>query len=145
MFSLSRRLLDETFAVLRQCGEGRRECQVFWTSSFSSPGTLSQVVHPRHSSSANHVKVEDSWITEFWKRLAAEQMSVRVQVHTHRTSAFHSPTDDKWPLVHVPGFLSLVLPRFAFGPAGFEGAFLAEIGSDGKWHRVAVGERIDLS
>ena len=35
------------------------------------------------------------------------------QVHTHPTSAFHSSTDDHYPLVTLLGALSLVLPDFA--------------------------------
>ncbi len=35
------------------------------------------------------------------------------QVHTHPTSAYHSDTDDHYPLVTLVGALSLVIPNFA--------------------------------
>jgi hypothetical protein len=35
------------------------------------------------------------------------------QVHTHPTSAYHSDTDDHFPLVTLKGALSLVVPNFA--------------------------------
>jgi hypothetical protein len=35
------------------------------------------------------------------------------QVHTHPSSAYHSDTDDHYPLVTLIGALSLVIPNFA--------------------------------
>lgn len=35
------------------------------------------------------------------------------QVHTHPTSAYHSDTDDHYPLVTLMGALSVVIPNFA--------------------------------
>jgi hypothetical protein len=137
-------VLDETFAVLRQCGEGRRECLVFWLSPWARPDQLTRVVHPRHRAWSDGVEVNGQWITEFCNHLAREGMGVRVQVHSHRRHAFHSPTDDGWPIVHTPGFLSLVLPRFTLGSVGFDGAYLAEIGAHGEWGSVAVDERLVL-
>ena len=37
------------------------------------------------------------------------------QVHTHPTDAYHSSTDDHFPLVTLRGALSLVVPDFAAG------------------------------
>ena len=56
------------------------------------------------------------------------------QVHTHPGAAFHSPTDDAWPIVHLEGFLSLVLPDFGLGPVGLARSYLAEMGCDGDFH-----------
>jgi hypothetical protein len=40
------------------------------------------------------------------------------QVHTHPTSAYHSDTDDHYPLVTLVGALSIVIPDFAsYAPA----------------------------
>jgi hypothetical protein len=41
------------------------------------------------------------------------------QVHTHPTDAYHSSTDDHFPLVTLRGAVSLVVPDFA--EAGLEG------------------------
>lgn len=41
------------------------------------------------------------------------------QVHTHPTDAYHSSTDDHFPLVTLRGALSLVIPDFA--RAGMDG------------------------
>lgn len=88
--------------------------------------------------------MNDEWLTTFWGDLARQEVGVRVQVHTHPVSAFHSGIDDDWPIVHTPGFLSLVIPRFALGEVGFDSAFLAELDKDGKWRQVDVRGRIEV-
>lgn len=72
-------------------------------------------------------------------------MGIRVQVHTHPEEAFHSETDDAFPIIHKPGFLSLVIPNFGLGPTGFENAYLTEIQPDGRWQEVAIPSRLVLT
>lgn len=144
MYRLPRRMLDETFAIFRSCGAGERECQLYWTSPWSDPLGLSEVVHPRHQSSSYSLSINDQWISSFWLDLADRELGVRVQVHTHPGEAFHSSTDDAYPLVHEVGFLSLVIPDFAHGPVGFDQAYLTEIRPDGRWQQVPIHERLQL-
>ena len=103
---------------------------------------LTQVIHPRHRSSFGGVILDNEWISRLWAELADQNLGVRVQVHTHPGKAFHSKTDDDYPLVHEAGFLSLVIPDFALGPVGFEQAYLTEIQPDGSWREVAIEERL---
>ena len=144
LYRLPKALLEETFAVMRRCGEGRRECQVLWISPWSHPEGLTHVIHPRHHAMGDGFDLDGQWITELWKQLARDNTGVRVQVHTHPGRAFHSPTDDAWPVIHVPDFLSAVIPDFALGPIGFDGAYLVEIASDGRWRRARFAERIEV-
>lgn len=130
---VSKAQLDQTFRVFRECGRGRRECQVLWLSAWHDPDGIVAVAHPRHTGHAGGFRVEDRYINELWLELARTNRGVRVQVHTHPGGAFHSPTDDEWPMVHTSGFLSLVIPNFARGPVGFEGAYLAQIDGHGAW------------
>lgn len=80
---------------------------------------------------------------EFWDHLAATKSGIRVQIHTHPASAYHSGTDDAYPIIHRPGFLSLVIPNFATGPIGFEGAYLAEFQEGGKWKQVPIDKHLE--
>jgi len=136
--------LIETFGQLRSCGAGRRECQVLWVSPWSDPETINSVVHPRHRSHGAGFELDSAWLTRFWNELAATKSGVRVQVHTHSGLAFHSGTDDRYPIVHTAGFLSLVIPNFALGPEGIAETYLAEIGSDGEWRSVPVTEYLEI-
>jgi hypothetical protein len=89
--------------------------------------------------------LDDTWLNEFWLELGATGMGIRVQVHTHPGAAFHSRTDDEFPIIHTPGFLSLVIPNFGLGPIGFHEAYLAEIQPGGHWRKVAIASRLALT
>jgi hypothetical protein len=58
---------------------------------------------------------------------------------------FISKTDDDYPIIHKPGFLSLVIPGFGLGPVGFKDAYLTEIQSDGRWQEVSIPSRLTLT
>ena len=137
-------LLSETFAELRLCGRGRQECQVLWTSPWDSIADLDRVVHPKHDARGDGFELEGRWLNAFWQELTATRSGIRVQIHTHPGRAFHSVTDDSWPIVHTAGFLSLVIPRFATGPSDLTLAYLAEMCADGTWQEVRISERLEL-
>lgn len=105
---------------------------------------LTEVAHPKHWSSRYGLSIESDWIGHFWSDLAERGMGVRIQVHTHPGEAFHSETDDAYPLLFDVGFLSLVIPDFAMGPVGFRDAYLAEIQPDGRWQQMDIGSRIRI-
>jgi hypothetical protein len=138
-------VLKETFDHFRRCGGGRRECQVVWISAWRESALISAAVHPQHAAHGGGFRLDDAWLNDFWQELARKEDGIRVQIHTHPRRAFHSRTDDAYPIIHQPGFLSLVIPDFAMGVVGFERAYLAEIGDDGRWREVAVADRIDVT
>ncbi len=135
----------ETLERLRSCGQGARECVVYWCGPADQEGRLDVAVHPRHMASAMSYELDEDWLHRFWIELGRKRSSVRAQVHTHQGAAFHSATDDRWPIVHTPGFLSLVLPRFAIGNVDLGSAHLAERRADGGWATVAVAGRVRIS
>lgn len=137
-------LLDETFAALRHCGAGRRECQVLWVGPWARPETLTALVHPQHTASAVGFQMDEAWLNRFWLDLAARDLGVRVQIHTHPGAAYHSSIDDAFPLIRTPGFLSLVIPQFAQGAAGFDGAYLTRIEADGSWREQSIPEHLEI-
>jgi len=89
-------------------------------------------------------EVDGGWLSTFWKELGQYREGVRLQVHTHPAEAFHSATDDEWPVVHMPGFLSLVIPNFAKGEPGLEGCHLAELQEGGRWSAVDAAAKIEV-
>ena len=73
------------------------------------------------------------WLYENAERLA-------IQVHSHPTEAFHSDTDDAYPIVTTLGGLSLVVPDFArYGVRGPETA-LYRLSSAG-WQGALTNRR----
>lgn len=137
-------LFERTFAHFRQCGGGRRECQVLWTSSWDDPENINAVVHPLHLAHAGGFQLSSDWINEFWLELTHANNGIRVQIHTHPYEAFHSQIDNEFPIIHSIGFLSLVIPNFALGPVGLDHAFLAEIDKSGNWRECAPESRLKI-
>jgi len=132
---LARKVVRETFRVFRECGRGECECAVYWTGP-STEQLVDDVEHPVHKRSAFGYEIDDHWLTEFWKRLATSRRSVRAQVHTHPGRAFHSATDDQWPIVSQAGFLSIVIPNFAAGNPSLNEALIGRLEPHGEWQHV---------
>jgi len=143
-YHLARGLLDETFRHFRECGYGRDECQALWLSPWSQPNIITKVVHPKHAAHFGGFVLDDAWLDDFWLELGRTKTGIRVQVHTHPGEAFHSRTDDEFPIIHTPGFLSLVIPNFGLGPMGFDEAYLTEIQPEGHWKEVSIASRLVL-
>lgn len=143
--SIPHELFEETFHRLRECGRGRDECQVVWIGPWADPHVITAVEHPTHSAHAFGFELDSSWVTSFWKQLARDRTGIRCQVHTHAGRAFHSGTDDEWPIVHTAGFLSLVIPNLAAGGPSLEKSYLTELQEDGKWREVDPWQRIKVT
>ena len=125
--------------MLRKCGCGQFECVVYWLGP-AAEDVVDDLEHPIHRRSPFGYDVDDNWLTELWKRLGASRRSVKVQIHTHPGKAFHSPTDDKWPIVAQVGFLSLVIPDFATGEPSLNQAWIGSLQEDGRWRHLLSPE-----
>lgn len=133
-------VLEDSFGQLRRCGKGRAECVLYWCASLDRPETLNRVVHPVHASGYAWYEVDSAWLTGFFLDLRSRRETVRVQVHTHPAGAGHSQTDDQFSLAPAAGFMSLVIPQFAIGPAGLAGAALVLMQPDGTWEPTDLEE-----
>jgi len=136
MLTLAPGMLEVTFEHLRRCGAGRQECVVLWAGPVAAPAQVDHVIHPRHTATAVQCDFDPAWIGECWRELADSARTIRAQVHTHPGAAYHSALDDHFALVHTPGYLSLVIPRFAAGPVGLEGAYLTVRSPHGGWREL---------
>jgi hypothetical protein len=138
MVNVAPGIWEQTLVQFRQCGQGRRECVVFWLGPASQPASVDLLVHPVHYATRGYFELDQQWLADFWVELVDTARSIRVQVHTHEDLAFHSDIDDEGAIVHVPGFLSLVLPAFAGEDVDLDGAFLARLDDRGRFTQVPV-------
>jgi hypothetical protein len=132
LLRLASNVLEKTFEILRSCGCSECECVVYWTGPANTE-VIDAVEHPMHRRSPYGYHIDDSWLTSFGFCLGRHRRSVKVQVHTHPGAAFHSETDNDWPLVAQPGFLSVVIPNFAKNEMTLEGAWIGRLQPDGTW------------
>lgn len=137
-------VIRETDGQLRDAGRTRSECFVLWSGVQEHDTLQIRTAHvPRQTayrfSDGLCVRVEGDelhrlnvWLFEHGERLA-------VQVHSHPTEAYHSETDDTYPIVTVRGGLSLVVPNF--GRAGLLGNGVAyyRLGFSG-WDELPLDE-----
>lgn len=132
LLRLANAVLVKTFEILSSCGHSECECVVYWTGP-SNAEVIDAVEHPTHCRSPYGYQIDDSWLTSFGFCLGRHRRSVKVQVHTHPGAAFHSKTDDDWPFVVQPGFLSVVIPNFAMNGMTLEDAWIGRLQEDGTW------------
>jgi hypothetical protein len=137
-------VVQRTDGQLRAAGHTRSECFVLWSGVQEEETFHIRTAHvPRQTayrfSDGLCVRVEGDelhrlnvWLFEHGERLA-------VQVHSHPTEAYHSETDDTYPIVTVRGGLSLVVPDF--GRAGLLGNGVAyyRLGLSG-WDEISPDE-----
>ena len=65
------------------------------------------------------------------------------QVHSHPTNAYHSSTDDSYPLATLVGALSVVIPNFArHAPADIDDWAWLRLSEQGEWE--PAGERTEV-
>lgn len=142
MLVLEQGILNATFAALRGCGGGVRECVAYWLGPQMDLAAVTEVIQPAHVATAHHYEIDDTSLTEMLLELRTTKRAVRAQVHTHPGPFVrHSPTDETFALAPSRGFVSLVLPHFAMGPVSLDGSYAAVIGDDG-WTDVEPQELI---
>jgi hypothetical protein len=81
--------------------------------------TVSNLVIPAQeglrTSSGVCVRVEGDELHRINVWLFENELRLIAQIHSHPTDAYHSDTDDAFPIVTTEGGLSLVVPNFARG------------------------------
>ena len=112
-------VLDETIGFLREAGADGCEGFVLWggtsvsSEAFRFTSALVPHQHAIKSEKGLLVYVDGEALFTINKTLHERQEILGGQVHTHPSSAYHSSTDDHFPMVTVLGALSIVVPDFA--------------------------------
>lgn len=77
------------------------------------------------------------WLYENKKSLIA-------QIHSHPTEAYHSDTDDAFPIVATVGGFSIVVPDFAMGPIDIDLWAVYRLSSKSIWVELNEKEKRTL-
>lgn len=116
-FAVPRNIVAYTEKHLRVAGRKGFELFVFWTGVVEGDRFVVRHGHvPEQTASRSRqglsVRVEGDALHELNVWLFDNQEVLGAQVHAHPTDAFHSDTDDSFPIVTTLGGLSLVVPDF---------------------------------
>jgi hypothetical protein len=118
-FRLSRQLISRTLEPLREAGRAGNEAFVLWGGRTSSPDVF-EFTHsylPRQTATRTSrgllVVVDGAELFRVNREFYRHGLTLAGQIHSHPTDAYHSDTDDTYPLITLKGGLSGVVPDFA--------------------------------
>ena len=146
-FRIQESAIRETVKAIRSAGQDGYELFVVWSGTRDDDiFTIAKVHVPDQTSYKDDaglcVRVDGSELHRLNVWLYEAQQVIGVQVHSHPADAYHSETDDTYPIATLDGSLSIVLPFF--GRDGWESSNIAayRLGQDG-WVKL-TGPLSDL-
>ncbi len=139
-FIIPANVVEVTDQVLRDAGRRRAEMFVLWTGHVvdnTFTATFAYVPEQVAYALADGlcVTVLGDALHTLNKWLYEHGYALAVQVHTHPTRAYHSTTDDAYPIVTQRGGLSVVVPDFAAAGVRGPGTAVYRLG-EGGWRRL---------
>ena len=146
-FRIRASAIHETVEAIRSAGQDDYELFVLWSGTRDDDIFTIAQVHIPDQISYKHdvglcVRVDGSELHRLNVWLYEARQVIGVQVHSHPSDAYHSETDDTYPIATLDGSLSIVLPFF--GRDGWESSDIAayRLGQDG-WVKL-TGPLSDL-
>ena len=117
-FCVPRDVVEKTEEALRHAGRDGYELFVLWSGTINGEGFVARTPHvPAQKSYRVRrrellVRVEGEALHKLntWLYEAGEILGV--QIHAHPADAYHSDTDDNFPIVTALGGVSIVAPDF---------------------------------
>ena len=116
-FRIEASALRETEEAIRTAGQDGYELFVVWSGRRDDDTfTVAKAHVPEQASykldTGLCVRVDGSELHRLNVWLYEAQQVISVQVHSHPADAYHSYTDDTYPIATLEGSLSIVLPFF---------------------------------
>lgn len=78
------------------------------------------------------------------KLLYENQLTLIAQVHSHPGAAYHSDTDDAYPIVTVQGGLSIVVPNFGYDAFDLDDWAVYRLSDKNEWKVLGEDEVREL-
>ena len=135
-FRIKAKDIRETVDAIRSAGSEGYELFVIWSGTLDDDVFAVARVHiPEQVSyrigAGFCVKIDGSELHRLNVWLYKAQQTIGAQVHSHPAEAYHSDTDDRYPVATQDGSLSIVFPYF--GRDGWESSDVAayRLGQDG--------------
>lgn len=116
-FRASAQVIDDTETTIVRAGRDGFEVFVLWSGVVEDAVFRVVTAHvPRQTSyqldEGLCVRIGGDELHRLNVRLFETEEILGVQVHSHPKEAYHSDTDDMYPVVTLIGGLSIVVPRF---------------------------------
>ena len=146
-------ILSQTIAFLRQVGVQGMEGFVLWAGSkdvmeerrFRFQSFIIPEQRAMLTDSGLLVAVDGKALFDVNKAVHGRNQILAAQIHSHPTSAYHSSTDDAFPLVTLMGSLSIVIPDFAKNaPDDLERWAWYRLSNRSRWEPATKNTKIDI-
>ena len=130
---------------LRWMGQRGSEGFALWAgvvegATFSVLETVIPVQRGVRADDGICVVVDGSELHRINRWLYEQGMTLIAQLHSHPGEAYHSATDDTFPIATAVGSLSLVVPDFARNPFSLERCAVYRLAGDGSWIELSDAE-----
>jgi hypothetical protein len=117
LFSVPRAIVNQTEESLRKAGRDGMELFVLWSGLVEGNEFLVRTAHVPEQTSYRlegglMVRVDGDALHQLNAWLYERHEVLAFQVHSHPTAAFHSDTDDEFPIVTALGSISIVAADF---------------------------------
>lgn len=118
---------------------GMREYEHFYVTHSITPAQklIHNSGHVCVSVGAEELHRLNVWLYENKRMLIA-------QIHSHPGEAYHSDTDDEFPIATVVGSLSLVVPDFGRNPFSLENCAVYRLNNRARWNELSLKEIYEL-
>ena len=138
---LPKQCIIDIYNHLREMGQKQVEGVGLWAGirddkRFEIKATLipKQMAYKMEEGLLYAVDAEELHRINVW--LYQNKMTLVAQIHSHPHEAYHSDTDDRYPIVAVQGGLSIVIPDFAFGPPSIDLWAVYRLAPTGNWLQI---------
>jgi hypothetical protein len=141
---------DEAVRSLFRAGTRRVEGVALWAGVKESESTfhIKRTIIPKQT--AGNIEsgliyvVEGDELHRISLELFDNGLQLIAQIHSHPGAAYHSETDDAYPIVTVVGGISIVVPNFAIGGVKLNEWAVYRLMPDTNWHELNEGTKEGL-
>lgn len=106
-------IIQRTIAFLQENGLEGTESHCLWVGiSRNTSFIVKEIIFPKQTKSAFSFMVSAEELDRINRELYNKKLELIAQVHSHPGKAFHSHTDNKFPVVTTLGGFSLVFPYY---------------------------------
>lgn len=141
--------IEEAYAHMRKVGNHRLEgVALFAGRELDDVFKIETTIVPKQQSmqleSGLLYAVDSDELHRINVWLYENKMSLAAQIHSHPTDAYHSDTDDAFPIVATVGGLSIVVPDFARGPIEIESWAVYRLSREASWIELSNRDKLAL-
>jgi hypothetical protein len=140
---LKKNIIPITLSLLSKAGNKHQEAFVLWAGRQinSISFIVETVLYPKQNAFQTNngigVFVSGDELYKLNKWLYNNKQVFISQVHTHPSDAFHSETDNAYPIVTAIGQFSIVIPNFALEPKlSLNNWAFFRLNIQGKWIKL---------